>query len=52
MSVSNAEWLFKRTTRGDIIQVVNSPTRRTMELDNGFGDWNLSWSEWTAGSAL
>lgn len=52
MSLSNAEWLFKRTTRGDIIQVVNSPTRRTMELDNGFGDWNLSWSEWTAGSAL
>jgi lipoprotein-anchoring transpeptidase ErfK/SrfK len=52
MSLSNAKWLFGLTKRGDIIQVVHSPTSKTMELDNGFGDWNLSWSEWTAGSAL
>jgi len=52
MSLSNAKWLFDRTRRGDIIQVVNSPTSKTMELNNGFGDWNLSWSEWQAGSAL
>jgi lipoprotein-anchoring transpeptidase ErfK/SrfK len=52
MSLPNAEWFFDNTKRGDIIQVVNSPTSKTMELDNGFGDWNLSWSQWTAGSAL
>jgi hypothetical protein len=23
-----------------------------MELNNGFGDWNLSWSDWVKGSAL
>ncbi|MCI0688265.1 MAG: Ig-like domain-containing protein [Sporichthyaceae bacterium] len=52
MSLANAEWFFDRTQRGDIIEVVNSPTDRDMELDNGFGDWNLTWSEWTEGSAL
>jgi hypothetical protein len=52
MSLANAKWLFGLTKRGDIIQVVHSPTSKTMELDNGFGDWNLSWSEWKAGSAL
>ncbi len=52
MSLANAKWFFDNTKRGDVIEVINSPTRQTMELDNGFGDWNLPWSEWTAGSAL
>jgi lipoprotein-anchoring transpeptidase ErfK/SrfK len=52
MSLANAKWFFNHTLRGDIVDVVHSPTRRTMELDNGFGDWNLSWAEWTEGSAL
>jgi hypothetical protein len=52
MSLANAKWFYNHTLRGDIVQVVHSPTRRRMELDNGFGDWNLSWVEWTEGSAL
>jgi|SRR5262245_3672663 len=52
MSLPNAKWYFDHTLRGDIVKVVHSPTRRQMELDNGFGDWNLTWSEWTEGSAL
>ncbi|GAB2682524.1 L,D-transpeptidase [Kribbella swartbergensis] len=52
MSLANAQWYFGQTKRGDIIRVVNSPTTRSMELDNGFGDWNLSWAAWRAGSAL
>jgi lipoprotein-anchoring transpeptidase ErfK/SrfK len=52
MSLANAKWFYNHTLRGDIVDVVHSPTRRKMELDNGFGDWNLSWSEWTEGSAL
>ena len=52
MSLANAKWFYNHTLRGDIVDVVHSPTRRTMELDNGFGDWNLSWAEWTEGSAL
>jgi lipoprotein-anchoring transpeptidase ErfK/SrfK len=52
MNLKNAEWFFDQTSRGDIIEVVNSPTESTMELDNGFGDWNLRWEDWVAGSAL
>ncbi|GAA1580865.1 Ig-like domain-containing protein [Kribbella sancticallisti] len=52
MSLENAQWYFGQSLRGDVIKVVNSPTTRTMELDNGFGDWNLSWQAWRAGSAL
>jgi lipoprotein-anchoring transpeptidase ErfK/SrfK len=49
MSIPNAKWYFARTLRGDVIKVVNSPTTRKMELDNGFGDWNLSWEQWLVG---
>ncbi len=52
MSLENAAWFFEQTIRGDIIEVVNSPTDRRMELDNGFGDWNMDWEDWVAGSAL
>lgn len=50
MSPANAIWLFNQSTVGDIVQVVGSP--RTLEPGNGYTDWNVSWSEWTAGSAL
>jgi lipoprotein-anchoring transpeptidase ErfK/SrfK len=50
MSMSNAIWLYNMSTVGDVIRVVNSP--RTLEAGNGYTDWNVSWADWTAGSAL
>jgi len=50
MSTSDAEWFFNQVIPGDPVTVVNS--KDTVRADNGFGDWNLSWSAWTAGSAL
>ena len=50
MSTSNGRWFYDRTILGDVIKTTG--TDRPMELNNGFGDWNLSWSEWLAGSAL
>jgi len=50
MSTANARWYFNHTMRGDVVTVTGSP--RQMELQNGFGDWNLSWKRWLAGSAL
>lgn len=50
MSTSNAIWLFNMSTVGDIVKVVGSP--RTLEPGNGYTDWNVSWADWTAGSAL
>ena len=50
MSMSNAIWLFNQSTVGDIVKVVGSP--RPLEPGNGYTDWNVSWSDWLAGSAL
>jgi lipoprotein-anchoring transpeptidase ErfK/SrfK len=50
MSTSDAEWFFNQVIPGDPVTVLHS--KDTVRADNGFGDWNLSWSDWTAGSAL
>ena len=50
MSTSDAEWFYNQVIPGDPVTVVDS--KDTVRADNGFGDWNLSWADWTAGSAL
>jgi lipoprotein-anchoring transpeptidase ErfK/SrfK len=51
MSNENAAWFFSQAMRGDVIQVIGNPGK-LMELDNGFGDWNVPYGKWKAGSAL
>lgn len=46
-----AYWMYTNSLIGDVIIVRNSPDR-VISPDNGFGDWNLSWAEWQAGSAV
>ena len=50
MSTSDAAWLFGLTKRGDVVEVTG--TDRAMEPTNGYGDWNVSWADYRAGSAL
>ncbi|THJ12607.1 hypothetical protein E7Z54_01960 [Nocardioides sp.] len=50
MSTENAAWLYSMTRRGDVVEYVG--TDRAMEPDNGYGEWNLAWSDYTEGSAL
>ena len=50
MSTANANWLYHQSRRGDVVKFVNSP--RTLEDRNGWTDWNVTWSKWTAGAAL
>lgn len=50
MSLADAQWLYDRTSRGDVVEVVGSS--RSMTLENGYGDWNLSRADWKSGSAL
>ncbi|MFF3321923.1 Ig-like domain-containing protein [Streptomyces sp. NPDC002889] len=52
MSTGNAAWFFKTFREGDIVKVVNSFGNMMDTFGNGFGDWNLSWDKWRAGSAL
>ncbi|MFE0632604.1 Ig-like domain-containing protein [Streptomyces sp. NPDC058864] len=51
MSTENAHWFFDNVRVGDLVSVVHSLGDEMPAFGNGFGDWNLSWSEWRKGSA-
>ncbi|MGY4922888.1 Ig-like domain-containing protein [Streptomyces sp. 900105755] len=48
---TTARWFYDNSLIGDVVIVKNSPDK-TVQPDNGLNGWNLSWSEWTAGSAV
>jgi lipoprotein-anchoring transpeptidase ErfK/SrfK len=50
MSLEDAAWLYDLTRRGDVVEVTGSS--RQMTLYNGYGDWNASFADYAAGSAL
>ena len=50
MSTADAGWLYNMTKRGDVVEYTG--TDRPMTLTNGYGDWNLDFADWSAGSAL
>jgi lipoprotein-anchoring transpeptidase ErfK/SrfK len=50
LSPQNATEFFAFSRRGDIVRVVGSS--RPPEPDAGTNDWNMSWAQWLAGSAL
>ncbi|MFI6032712.1 Ig-like domain-containing protein [Streptomyces sp. NPDC051315] len=52
MSTANASWFFANVREGDVVQVVNSYGHTMETFGNGFGDWNIDWTKWRAGSAL
>lgn len=50
MSTADAAWLYDLTKRGDVVEVTGSS--RYMTLENGYGDWNLDFADYKAGSAI
>lgn len=52
MSTEDAAWFFRTVREGDVVQVVNSGGEPMAPFGNGYGDWNLDWPAWLAGSAL
>ncbi|MEU2878829.1 Ig-like domain-containing protein [Streptomyces sp. NPDC014748] len=48
---TTAKWFYDNSLIGDVVVVKNSPDK-TVAPDNGLNGWNMSWSEWTAGSAV
>lgn len=50
VSVADAGWFYEHFGRGDVVEVRNAGRR--LEVGDGFSDWNSSWAEWQAGSAL
>ncbi|MEU7056775.1 Ig-like domain-containing protein [Streptomyces sp. NPDC046197] len=47
---TSAKWFFDNSLVGDVVVVKHSPDK-TVAPDNGLNGWNMSWSEWLAGSA-
>ena len=45
-----AEWFYRTFSYGDVVDIRN--TGATLRPDDGFGDWNIPWERWLAGSAL
>jgi hypothetical protein len=45
-----AAWFYDNSLVGDVVKVVNSPDR-TIQPYNGLNGWNMTWSQWVAGSA-
>ena len=52
LTVADAEWFYKFAKIGDIVQYANTGPTKTMPSWDGYGDWNVSWSDWKAGALL
>jgi hypothetical protein len=50
VSTADAGWFFDNFGRGDVVEVTHAGP--PLEVWDGFGDWNESWADWLAGSAL
>ena len=50
LSLSNAKWFYNYVEQGDPITISGSP-RGDAAGDNGYADFNVSWSDWLSGSA-
>ena len=50
MSEESSDWVWKNFRVGDVVETTGS--EKPMTMGNGYADWNLSWSEYRAGSAL
>ncbi|MDO0933879.1 Ig-like domain-containing protein [Streptomyces sp. DG2A-72] len=47
---TQAKWFYDNSLVGDVVIVKNSPDK-TVAPDNGLNGWNMSWSQWLAGSS-
>ena len=47
LSLADAKWFYDIAQQGDPVTVTGVP--KNADPDNGYADFNLSWSQWTAG---
>ncbi|MDT9682743.1 Ig-like domain-containing protein [Streptomyces sp. TRM76323] len=52
MTDDDARWVYGQVQVGDPFEIEGADAKGTQALNNGYGEWNLSWSEWQAKSAL
>ncbi|WP_419248791.1 Ig-like domain-containing protein [Streptomyces melanogenes] len=52
MSDANAKELYGTVQVGDPFEIVGDDTKGPQAVNNGYGEWNLSWEQWQKKSAL
>lgn len=52
MSDANAAELYRKAQVGDPFEITGADAKGTVAEGNGYGAWNVSWSDWQAKSAL
>ncbi|MBD0748124.1 Ig-like domain-containing protein [Streptomyces sp. CBMA152] len=52
MSDANAKDLYGQVQVGDPFEITGDEAKGTQALNNGYGEWNLSWADWQKKSAL
>ncbi|MCZ7414211.1 L,D-transpeptidase [Streptomyces sp. WMMC897] len=52
MSDADAAWFYAQVRPGDPFEIKGEDTKGVVTPGNGFGAWNLSWTDWQARSAL
>ncbi|MFJ4777133.1 Ig-like domain-containing protein [Streptomyces sp. NPDC088762] len=52
MSDADAASFYARVQVGDPFEVVGEGSKGNADIGNGYGEWNLSWDQWKAKSAL
>jgi lipoprotein-anchoring transpeptidase ErfK/SrfK len=50
VATADAGWFYDNFGRGDVVQV--SGAGPLLAETDGYGDWNVGWDQWVAGSAL
>ena len=51
LAPNNAQWFFDNFGIGDVVEITNSGGAR-LQMGDNYGDWELPWPQWQAGSAL
>ncbi len=52
MNTRDSDWLWHVSHIGDPVEVSSKYGAAMPVTGNGYGDWNMSWNDWKAGSAL
>jgi hypothetical protein len=51
LSLADSQWFYNLSKTGDPVTVTGSP-RGLAAGDNGYADYNVSWTDWLAGSGM
>jgi len=52
LTVADAQWFYQFSQIGDVVTYSNTGTQQAMPSWDGFGDWNVPWTQWQAGNLL